>query len=94
MNEGMTDKQFNIMMKLIIEVIKGCESKEEAVKKIEALMKQPRLQSTNKYGGACHRRTPNTLYHVIGRKARARGDEKRTKKRRWGDLQTIRNRTS
>lgn len=38
MNEGMTDKQFNIMMKLIIEVIKGCESKEEAVKKIEDLI--------------------------------------------------------
>lgn len=38
MNEGMTNKQFNIMMKLIVEVIKGCESKEEAVKKIEALL--------------------------------------------------------
>lgn len=39
MNEGMTDKQFNIMMKLIIEVIKGCESKDEAIEKIEALSK-------------------------------------------------------
>lgn len=38
MNEKMTDKQLDIMLKLIVEVIKGCESKEEAVKKIEDLL--------------------------------------------------------
>ncbi len=39
MNEGMTNEQFNTVLKMIVEIIKTSESKEEAVKKIEALTK-------------------------------------------------------
>lgn len=38
-NEGMTDEQFNFVLKLIVQLIKGSESKEDAVKKIEELTK-------------------------------------------------------
>lgn len=38
-NEGMTDEQFNFVLKLIVQLIKGSESKEDAVKKIEELIK-------------------------------------------------------
>lgn len=37
--EEMTDEQFNLVLKLIIQVIKDSESKEDAVKKIEELLK-------------------------------------------------------
>lgn len=40
MNEnGMTDEQFTFMLKLIVQLIKSSESKEDAVKKIEELLK-------------------------------------------------------
>lgn len=38
-NEGMTDEQFNFVLKLIVQLIKDSESKEDAVKKIEELTK-------------------------------------------------------
>ena len=31
--EGMTNEQFNTVLKMIIEIINGCSSKEEAIKK-------------------------------------------------------------
>lgn len=34
---GMTNKQFKAVLKMIIEIIKSSETKEEAIKKIEAL---------------------------------------------------------
>ena len=37
--EYMTDEQFKFMLKLIIQVIKDSESKEDAVRKIEELLK-------------------------------------------------------
>lgn len=39
MQEGMTNEQFNTALKMIVEIIKSSESKEEAIKKIEALIK-------------------------------------------------------
>lgn len=39
MDEGMTNEQFNTVLKMIIEIIKASETKEDAVKKIEALLK-------------------------------------------------------
>lgn len=36
--EEMTDEQFNIVLKLIIQIIKDSESKEDSVKKIEELL--------------------------------------------------------
>lgn len=39
MQEGMTNEQFNTALKMIIEIIKSSKDKEEAVKKIEALLK-------------------------------------------------------
>lgn len=39
MNEKMTNEQFNTVLKLIIQIIKDSKDKEEAVKKIEALLK-------------------------------------------------------
>lgn len=40
MNEnGMTDEQFMFVLKLIVQLIKSSESKEDAVKKIEELLK-------------------------------------------------------
>lgn len=37
--EGMTNEQFQTALKMIIQIIKDSETKEEAVKKIEALIK-------------------------------------------------------
>lgn len=37
--EGMTNEQFQTALKMIIQIIKDSESKEEAVQKIEALIK-------------------------------------------------------
>lgn len=34
----MTNKQFNTVLKMIIEIIKSSDSKENAIKKIEALI--------------------------------------------------------
>nr|DAS27415.1 MAG TPA: hypothetical protein [Caudoviricetes sp.] len=39
MNEDMTNKEFEAIIKLIIQVIKDTEDKEELIKKIEALIK-------------------------------------------------------
>lgn len=39
MSEGMTNEQFNTVLKMIVEIIKASNDKEDAVKKIEALMK-------------------------------------------------------
>lgn len=39
MENGMTNEQFNTVLKMIVEIIKTSEDKEDAVKKIEALMK-------------------------------------------------------
>lgn len=39
MEEGMTNEQFEITLKMIIQIIKDSTSKEDAIKKIEALMK-------------------------------------------------------
>jgi|UPI00061D5103 hypothetical protein len=36
--EGMTNEQFKIVLKMIIEIIKNSETKEEMIKKIEDLM--------------------------------------------------------
>lgn len=39
MQEGMTNEQFNTVLKMIVEIIKASNSKEEAIEKIEALVK-------------------------------------------------------
>ncbi len=39
MNEGMTNEQFNTVLKMIIEIIEASDSKENAVEKIKALLK-------------------------------------------------------
>ena len=39
MNEEMTNEQFTTIIKLIIQIIKDSDNKEEAIKKIEALLK-------------------------------------------------------
>ena len=36
--EGMTNEQFKIVLKMIIEIMKNSETKEEMIKKIEDLM--------------------------------------------------------
>lgn len=36
--EGMTNEQYRIQLKMIIEIIKSCETVEEAVEKIKALI--------------------------------------------------------
>ena len=38
MENGMTDKQYKGMLKMILTIIKDSESKDEAVEKIEALL--------------------------------------------------------
>lgn len=38
MEEGMTNEQFNKVLKMIIQIIKDSESKEEAIKKIEDIL--------------------------------------------------------
>lgn len=40
MQDGMTNEQFNTVLKMIIQIIKDSDSKDEAVKKIEALLKK------------------------------------------------------
>ena len=35
----MTNEQFNTVLKMIIEILKSSDSKEDAIKKIEALIK-------------------------------------------------------
>ena len=37
--EGMTNQQFEIVLKMIIQIIKDSKRKEEMIKKIEALIK-------------------------------------------------------
>lgn len=37
--EGMTNQQFEIVLKMIIQIIKDSKNKEEMIKKIEALIK-------------------------------------------------------
>jgi hypothetical protein len=37
--KDMTNEQFQTMLKMIVQIIKDSETKEEAVKKIEALIK-------------------------------------------------------
>ncbi len=39
MQEGMTNEQFRITLKMIIQIIEDSESKEKAIQKIEALIK-------------------------------------------------------
>ena len=38
MDENMTDYQFETLLKMILEIVKGCETKEEAVNKIQELL--------------------------------------------------------
>ena len=38
-NENMTDKQMTTILKMIIQIIKDSDSKEDAIKKIEELIK-------------------------------------------------------
>ena len=38
--EGMTNEQFRVVLKMIIQIIKDSETKEEMIKKIEALLEQ------------------------------------------------------
>ncbi len=38
MNEDMTDKQMTTIIKMIIQIIKDSEDKEDAIKKIEELL--------------------------------------------------------
>lgn len=39
MEEGMTNEQFKIVLKMIIQILKDDEVKEETIKKIEDLLK-------------------------------------------------------
>ena len=39
MEEGMTDKQFNKVLKMILLILEGCKDIEEAKEKIKALLK-------------------------------------------------------
>lgn len=38
--EGMTNQQFEIFLKMIVQIIKDTDSKEEMIKKIEALLEK------------------------------------------------------
>ena len=38
MDENMTDYQFETLLKMILEIVKGCETKEEAVNTIQELL--------------------------------------------------------
>ncbi len=38
--EGMTNEQFRVVLKMVIQIIKDSESKEETIKKIEDLLNQ------------------------------------------------------
>lgn len=46
-NEGMTNQQFNQVLKMIVQIIKDSENKEDAVKKIEELIKQLLYKNKN-----------------------------------------------
>lgn len=37
-NEGMTNQQFNQVLKMILQIIKDSDNKEDAIKKIEELI--------------------------------------------------------
>lgn len=39
MEDGMTNEQFRTVLEMIVQIIKDSESKDDAVKKIEALLK-------------------------------------------------------
>lgn len=39
MKDGMTNEQFKTVLKMIIQIIKDSKDKDEAIKKIEALLK-------------------------------------------------------
>lgn len=41
MQENMSDYQFETMLKMILTIIDGCETLDEASEKIEALLKKP-----------------------------------------------------
>ena len=38
--DGMTNEQFRVVLKMVIQIIKDSESKEEMIKKIEDLLNQ------------------------------------------------------
>ena len=38
MNENMTNEQMYVFLKMILEIVKSCETKDEAIKKIEELL--------------------------------------------------------
>ncbi len=38
MEENMTDKQMNLILKMILEILEGCEDLEQAKAKIKALL--------------------------------------------------------
>lgn len=40
MEDNMTDYQFKKILEMVLEILKGCDNKDEAVKKIEALLNQ------------------------------------------------------
>ncbi len=40
MQENMTDYQFKKILEMVLEILKGSDNKEEAIKKIEALLNQ------------------------------------------------------
>ena len=46
-NEGMTNQQFNQVLKMIVQIIKDSENKEDEVKKIEELIKQLLYKNKN-----------------------------------------------
>lgn len=53
--EGMTNEQFKIVLNMIIQIIKDSDTKEEAIKKVEALVKIRLRQTKNiSVGGTCH----------------------------------------
>lgn len=61
--EGMTDFQFKAVIRMVMTIIKDSDSKEEILKKPEALL--------NKVSKATSRRTfVPTLHHVLPRKSR------------------------
>ena len=43
MDENMTDYQFETLLKMILEIVKGCETKEEAVNKIQELLNNKKI---------------------------------------------------
>ena len=40
MEENMTDFQFKKILEMVLEILKGADNKEEAIKKIEALLER------------------------------------------------------